>query len=457
MTRRLPFDTVAARLALTVVLAVLAAFGLKLVFVDTAGVWARPGLSEAGLFEQAAAMVRMMSVTPDPLRPRLAAAAGSAAFTVAWSRRAPAASDRSGFPEGTRIMRLLLDDPERRVVLFKAAAVEPSATRDPLFGTADFGMAVSLDDGSWLVFHVPRRTWGLTPQDRAILTLGFVLLATAAVSLLAARSLVRPIEAFATAALRFGADPKAPPMTERGPRELRAATAAFNAMQTQIQRFVTDRTDMLAAISHDLRTPLTRVRLRAEFIEDADQQRRLFRDVAEMQAMIDAALALFRDEVTEEISTDFELSELVRLIVDDLADQGRTACFEGEDHVVYHGRPFALKRAFGNIVENACMHAGGATVSVGSGPEGIALSVCDEGQGIPDNLLETVFSPFYRVERSRNRQTGGAGLGLTSARMIVRAHGGDVMLRNRGTGGLLVMVRLPPAGRSFAGAARMTT
>ena len=445
MRRLFPADTVAMRLALTVMLTMAAAVGLDVLFSDTAGIWARPGLRETGLFEQAATVVRVVSAAPAALRPRLAAAVGNEVYAVRWSPVAPVFSKASIGPGNRRIMRGLLHDPARNIVMFESPEVAADARNDTTFGSAAFGMAVALDDGSWLVFQLPRRSWGLRSWQRAGVLLAFVLLSTAAISLLAARTLVQPIEAFATAARRFGSDPKAPPMRGRGPRELRVAAAAFNAMQTQIGRFVTDRTDMLAAISHDLRTPLTRMRLRGEFIDDVDQQRRLFRDVTEMQAMIDAALALFHDEVTEERSTDFDLSELLRLIVDDLADQGRTVCFLGADHVVYHGRPFTLKRAFGNVIENACKYARSATVSLDPDPGRMLLSIRDDGPGIPETLLETVFSPFYRVERSRNRQTGGVGFGLTSARTIIRAHGGDIVLRNQAEGGLLVMVTLPPA------------
>lgn len=240
------------------------------------------------------------------------------------------------------------------------------------------------------------------------MTLGFILFSTAALSLPAARNLAQVIEAFAIAARRFGADPKAPPLAEHGPCELRAAAAAFNAMQNQIRRFVTDRTIMLAAISHDLRTPLTRMRLRGGFIDDPDQQARLFRDVAEMQAVIDGALALFNDEVTEKRPTNFDLSELIRLIVDDLADQGRTVSFEGSDHVTHHGRPFTLKRAIGNIVE---MHAStqGLRRSASTSSSTVACSrsaIGDReyrsvaGDGILDLLPSGAFAqPEYRRSR----------------------------------------------------------
>jgi len=443
MSRKFGLDSVASRLAFTVMLAIAAAASLDLIFIDTAGVWAMPSLRNVGLFEQAATLTRVVSAVPVALRPRLAAAVGNETYTVAWASMTPVIADRRGTPKARQIMRELLHDPARQIMVFESQENLPVNRHDKVFGNAAYGMAVSLDDGSWLIFKVRQRSWGLKFWQRSSLVLSFILISTAGISFLAARSLVRPIEAFAEAARQFGANPKAPPMAERGPGELRNAAQAFNAMQTQIRRFVTDRTDMLAAISHDLRTPLTRVRLRGEFIEDPEQQRRLFRDVEEMQAMVDAALALFYDEATEEQSTSFDLSELVRLVVENLADQGRDVNFVGMDQVVYQGRPFTLQRAFGNLIENACFYGGAATVELETSADGIMFSVRDEGPGIPDLLLERVFSPFYRVERSRNRQTGGIGLGLTSARTIIRAHGSDIVLRNRPGGGLLVLVRLP--------------
>lgn len=443
MSRRFFLDSVASRLALTVMLAISAAAALDLVFMDTAGVWARPSLDDARLFEQAATLTRVAPTVPIELRPRFVAAGKTEAYAVDWSPIKPVLAERRGTAKVRKIMRQLLQDPDRQVMVFQSPEVFPAARHDKVFGAAAFGMAVSLQDGTWLIFKVNERSWGFTFWKRNSILLGFILVSTAGISFLAARSLVRPIEAFAEAARGFGVNPKAPPMVERGPHEIRAAANAFNAMQTQIKRFVTDRTDMLAAISHDLRTPLTRVRLRGEFIEDLDQQRRLFRDVEEMQAMVDAALALFYDEATEEQSTSFDLSELVRLVVENLADQGKAVEFNGLDHVVYQGRPFALKRAFGNLIENACFYGRTVTAELQKSGGGIVLFVQDDGPGIPDNLLERVFSPFYRVERSRNRQTGGVGLGLTSARTIVRAHGGDIVLKNRSRGGLLVIVNLP--------------
>ena len=408
------------------------------------------GLRETGLFDQASGVIRVLSAAPAALRPQLAAAAGNDVFSVRWTRVAPV-SPSWHMPRSERErLHNLPEVPGRDILLFRSAYRQASARHDPTFGTAAYGLAIPIADGSWVVFALPERRWGLNIGAKSMLLVVFIGLSTAATSILSARGLVRPIAAFADAASRFGADPKAPPMVEQGPVELREAARAFNAMQIRVGRFVVDRTNMLAAISHDLRTPLTRIRLRGEFIDDPEQQGRLFRDVAEMQAMIDAALALFRDDADKEEPTNFDFSELVRLVVDDLTDQGKTASFDELSHVIYYGRPFALKRALENLFQNACGYGGSAAAWLDVDQGVLVLTLRDFGPGIPDDLHEAVFLPFYRVERSRNRQTGGVGLGLTSAQAIVREHGGDIVLSNHPEGGLIVRVTLPPDGLGSA-------
>jgi signal transduction histidine kinase len=200
---------------------------------------------------------------------------------------------------------------------------------------------------------------------------------------------------------------------------------------------------MLAAISHDLRTPLTKVRLRGEYIEDKEQQARLFHDVDHMQAMIDSALSFFRDDIRDEKTTTFDFPELLRTIVDDYSDQGSAVVYHGPEHTPFRGRPFALKRAFTNLVDNAVKHGGAAEVELLCTLREFSVAVRDNGPGIPPEMFERVFAPFYRLDASRNRATGGVGLGLTSARDVIRGHGGDIALRNRASGGLEVEVTLP--------------
>jgi two-component system osmolarity sensor histidine kinase EnvZ len=277
-----------------------------------------------------------------------------------------------------------------------------------------------------------------------VIELSFALASVLLLAAITARRLAWPIERLASAVRRFGTDPQAPPIPPGGPAELRDTIEAFNAMQARISRFVHDRTVMLAAISHDLRTPLTRMRLIAEFI-DEPQQGKLFRYVDEMREMVDSALAFFRDDASQEPFTRFDLPELLKSIIDDYGDQGITLLYEGPDHGTHHGRPHALRRAFVNLIENAVKYATPPEVHLRLTSGHAEILICDEGPGLPEEVLEQAFAPYHRLETSRNRASGGVGLGLTAARSIVRAHGGEIRLSNRPPGGLEARVDLPAA------------
>jgi signal transduction histidine kinase len=271
-------------------------------------------------------------------------------------------------------------------------------------------------------------------------------LSIATVCALATRRLVRPIKEFAAAVRRFGVNPQTPAVLESGPRELRDVTRAFNTMQAQIQKFMAYRTMMLAAISHDLRTPLTRIRLRGELIDDEIQQAKLFKDVDEMQTMVDGALAFFRGDADEEATTTFDLAGVLQTIANDYADQGIEVGYVGPTHADYCGRPFGLKRAFTNLVDNAVKYATPPEIQLSCREKVVTVAVRDQGPGIPPDSLARVFAPFFRVDRSRNRATGGVGLGLTAAQAVVSGHGGDITLCNQPAGGLEALVTLPRVG-----------
>lgn len=200
---------------------------------------------------------------------------------------------------------------------------------------------------------------------------------------------------------------------------------------------------MLAAISHDLRTPLTRVRLRGEYIEDPEQQQRLFRDVDDMQKMIDGALAFFRDDAAEEPTTAFDLPQVLLTIVNNYADQGVEVLYTGPTHVSYNGRPLALKRAFTNVIENAVKYGSLPSIELTRTDSALTIAIRDRGPGIPTEDLARVFRPYYRQDKSRNRTTGGVGLGLAVAQAIVHGHAGEINLENRVGGGLEARVTLP--------------
>ena len=434
-------DTIGRWFAINIVVAVIIAAAMNAAFSAFAGVWAKPSLQDIGLVDEVAAVARILDGAPRDARAGLAASVSNDRYAVSWfpnDASLPIAIDASEFHQGRAKIRSLLGRPSARVV-----AYEPG---DPdLHGRPEtaYGLAISLSDRSWVRFVAPQRSWGLSPTARTLLTVGFAVVCALLVAALASRRLARPLERFARQAQRFGADVNAPPMQTTGPLEIRLAAQAFNEMQARVQRYVADRTTMLAAISHDLRAPLTRMRLRGEFIEDEEQQRKLFRDVDEMQAMVDASLEFFRDDSEQEPTTRFMLSELIETVLDDFRDGGHDVAFDTPGSVTYVGRPLTLRRAVANLVDNAIKYGGRAHVRLRSDEGWIDILVDDDGPGIPEALREAVFRPFYRIEGSRNRQTGGVGLGLAAVRSAVRGHGGDIVLETAPGGGLRVHVRLP--------------
>ncbi|WP_437879769.1 ATP-binding protein [Pseudomonas sp. LRF_L74] len=434
-TRR---DTIARWIALTIALAMLVSLLLNLLFIRLAGTWAQPPLADTGLFEQIAMATRLIEAAPQEQRPALARAATRAAFNVDWQPRPEfPAMDEHIFHDGTPRLNALLAGPAHRI-----EALTPGEW--PAGHAGDrYMVRVQLHDQSWVAFTTPSRSWGLEQPGRYAIIIGLGLVSTLGVAWIATRRLARPLQQFTSAAQRFGGDFRAPPIDAVGPYEIRQAILAFNTMQAQIQHFVADRTQMLAAISHDLRAPLTRMRLRGEFIDDAEQQHKLFRDVDEMQAMIEAALDFFRDEARLEPSTPFDLAELLLTLIDDYRDQGIEIGFSGPDHLVHVGRPLGLRRVVTNLLDNAVKYAGGGRVELLASEDHVHIRCLDSGPGIPAESLEQVFAPFFRLEASRNRATGGVGLGLSSARAIVHEQGGELHIANRPEGGLVAHIQLP--------------
>lgn len=433
-------DPLSRRIALTIVAAMLASLALNFLFVEVAGTWARPPIERTGLLEQIAATVKVIEAAPAPLRTQLAQAANGLTQEVMWS----AQRDELGLPPGgtplmadkTSVLHQLLGD-DRQIRVFNPADW-PSGSQQ-----GRYAALIQLPDASWLLFSSKERSWGLDIGTRIAIIIALGLIATVLVAWLATRQLAKPLQRFASAARRFGGDLRAPPIKIEGPDEIRQAIIAFNTMQAQIQHYIGERTHMLASISHDLRAPLTRMRLRSEFMEDLDHQGKLIRDIEEMQSMINAALAFFREDTRLEQRTAFDLSELLQTIVDDYRDQHIGVDFDGPAHLVYEGRPLGIKRVIVNLLENAVKYAHNPRVALSRTDYSIRIEVIDDGPGIPEEALERVFDPFFRLEASRNRDTGGVGLGLSAARAIVREQGGELSLSNRSSAGLVARVELP--------------
>ena len=305
-------------------------------------------------------------------------------------------------------------------------------------------IAVPVAGGDWLV--VLARAEPADPNDvlrvSAFVVVSFVVLV---IALLAAQRTARPFARLAAAADRFGRDVNAAPLPEAGSAEVRRASRAFNRMQERLRRVFEDRTMMLAAISHDLRTVLTRLKLRADFIEDEEQRAKAGSDLDEMDAMLKSSLAFARGEAASEPQRRLDVAALLQSICDTAADAGQSVAYHGPDALSLEARPVALRRAFSNLVDNAVRYGGEADVGLVAEGDAVVATVADRGPGIPAALREQVFTPFYRMEASRGRDTGGMGLGLSTARTLVRGHGGDVVLEDRAGGGLLVRVILPIA------------
>ncbi|MBK5356686.1 HAMP domain-containing protein [Pseudomonas sp. TH41] len=432
-------DTIARWIALTTIVAMLTSLGFNALFTQLAGVWAYPPLTETGLLEKVSLLSKLIEASHVEQREHLAAAASDSNLNISWhaSREelevptVPDAISRTTTPQVQR----LFNAPKRRL-----EAYQPSEWPQQ---NGHYTLLVQLMDGSWLMFSLSSRSWGLGQWQRDLILVVLVLLSTGLVTLIATRRLARPLQQFAQGARRFGVDFRAPPIEPVGPQEIRQAILAFNAMQAQLQHFINDRTQMLAAISHDLRTPLTRMRLRGEFIEDLEQQQRLFRDVDEMQAMINTSLEFFRDDARLEQATPFDLAELLHTLIDDYRDQSIDITFSGPPHLVFFGRPLGLKRVITNLLDNATKYACDPAVELRGDDEQVTILVLDRGPGIPVENHEQVFAPFFRLETSRNKSTGGVGLGLSAARAIVLEQGGALTLNTRKTGGLEVRVVLP--------------
>ena len=306
---------------------------------------------------------------------------------------------------------------------------------------APFAASVLQPDGRWATVEPPRGL--LSPwQQRVLLALAISMLLLAPLVWFMARRLTRPIRVFADAAERLGADPDAEPLTPSGPSEVCTAIQAFNDMQASLRDHMRRRTQTVAAIAHDLRTPLTRLRFRAEQAPEAVRDR-MAADIEEMDALIAQAMAYVRGEATPERRERFDLAELAKDCAGGFSETGADVTFSNGAVLPVEADPAALRRALANLIANAVKFGDAARVTALTEGGQAVIRVEDDGPGLPESELETVFEPFQRAERSRSRETGGAGLGLTVARQAARAFGGDVTLTSRPGGGLTARLNLP--------------
>ncbi len=303
-------------------------------------------------------------------------------------------------------------------------------------------VSVRLPDGQALVFRTAAPQPGPPMPQQIFIELSLLTVVLALVLYFMTRSITRPLSDLARAAETVGRGARHVPLEERGAREVRDATHAFNAMQERLQRYLDSRTRVLAAMSHDLRTPLTRLRLRAESIGDQPLRDRFTADLDELNEMVRGALGLFRDLNDDEALELVDVDSLLRQLQSEFGETGGEILLQGSAGLPVLARPKALKRCLTNLLHNAIKFGVRAHVNTSDGAA-ITIRVRDEGPGIPAEYLEQVFEPFFRVESSRNRDTGGTGLGLCIARDVAQSHGGSVTLRNPQGEGVEATLVLP--------------
>lgn len=318
-----------------------------------------------------------------------------------------------------------------------------------MFGSNQWGgacesMTVRLHDGQLLRLSVlPPRPPPSHAGQREFASLLPFLLSIALLAYLVTRMTMHPLKQLAQAAKDLGNDINHPPLALAGASEIRQAGAAFNAMQARIRQHIFQRTQMLAAITHDLQTPLTRLRLRLEKVADAELQERLIGDLSAMQGMVKEGLDLARSMDTTEAMQALDLDSLLDSVCADASDAGQRVELAGQARMALMGRPLALRRCLVNLIDNAVKYGQHAHVTVERIAGAARVRIRDGGPGIAPDQLAKVFEPFYRIETSRSRQSGGTGLGLTIARNIAEQHGASIALANHADGGLEVTLVLP--------------
>jgi len=306
-------------------------------------------------------------------------------------------------------------------------------------------IGIALPDGAAISAKIswpphPPPFWG----GPWIMTLLFAVISVTVLGLWAARALAAPLSSFAKAAESFSLNGAEAPLPERGPEEVRAVARALNRMRARITALIDDRTKMLAAISHDLRTPITRLRLRSEFIEDEAQKGRMLADLDQMRAMLEAVLSFLQNDRRGEAMTLTDIASSLQLVADQFSDMGHSVTYAGPDHAMAVVRPDDLHRCITNIVENAARFGKETTIRLAMSDDGATIEIEDDGPGISDAAKEIMLQPFVRGDDARNMdEAAGFGLGLSIAKAIVLAHGGALSLHDRNPHGLNVRINLP--------------
>jgi signal transduction histidine kinase len=445
--RRLIPDTLAGR-TIIILLFGLGLFHLWSIWIYQLGIEDLLGTTrEEQLAERLVSVKRVVAALPEGEREQTAHALSTATMEIHWSPRSlvnPTGTESRRIALVRRRLRELVPELADQQVRLAFADEGGSAERAGSDAFHHLLLAsVQLPDGSWLNFSVATLRLASAPDHGVLGSLSAMALGILLVSVFLVRSVTAPLRSLANAADRIGVEAASPDLPQAGPREVRLAAAAFNRMQARIKRLIDDRTQTLAAVSHDLKTPITRLRLRAHFVRDDELRQTIESDLDEMEAMIQSTLDFLRGEATGEEIRTVDIGTIVETVCDQLVDSGHDVVLRTEAHAPLACRPLAIKRAVSNLVENAVKYGTRARVELAKRADALVVTIDDDGPGIPADELDRVFDPFYRLEASRSRETGGTGLGLTVARSTIRAHGGDVELANRDGGGLSVTVTLP--------------
>lgn len=425
------------RLTLLVLSAVLLQFLGAAVLQELAERYKAGNVHADHLAERLAIGERALSSVPPGQRPRLAEALSTADLALSWSER-PAAAEGDVASPWLRDLEARLQKRDsglagRGVILDRGSGEgEPHRVRGEL----------RLADGSVLGFDVTRLQHGLPDLLRSLLSTALLASCLLIAAPLLVRALGAPLRQLVRAADAIGRGRPVPVAVE-GPLEVRRLARALNAMQDRLARLIADQTQALAAVSHDLRTPIGRLRLRTDLLEDRPVQAEMQADLDEMEQMVGSVLAYLKGDADPEPPRAVDLVALLTTLVDAAADAGQDVVYQGPDRAVLHARPLGLKRAFANLIDNAVAYGGSARIVLHCSETDMAVAISDDGPGIPEAELGRVLEPFQRIEGSRSRATGGVGLGLAIAVQAVEREDGRLALLNRPGGGLTAEVTLP--------------
>ncbi|MEP3045897.1 MAG: ATP-binding protein [Roseibium sp.] len=457
----------ATQLILLLLVAILVAQAIALVIFHDQRRIAMVALARDNVLSRAVSIAELLEETPPNLQSRILDAS-STRFAAFWVNGTPLAPKpgESGFekklqafaaerlgPDKIIHINIHSDEkrgpsvrdrnrPDREAWRNVPRKDRPAHLRRVMSKPEDLSFSVQLSNGDWLNMATSYRPppGALIPL---IVQLTLMALAIVGIVAFAVRRVTRPLNELAIAAEKLGRGEDVPSLDPSGPSEVRALTNAFNDMQERLTRFVKDRTRMLAAISHDLRTPITSLRLRAEFIDDDENREKMIETLDDMSAMTEAALRFAKDEASEEPAELADLGALLESLSDDQQDLGHKCQAIIPERIILSCRPRSLKRAFRNLIENGIRYGNAVQVTAEKTANQIIVRIMDEGSGIPEHQMNDVFEPFVRLEESRSEETGGIGLGLAITRSIIHAHGGTIELRNRDQGGLEAVVTLP--------------